>query len=72
MCTSAGPARCDKDQRSLTWGQAKWHSPGATTAAHLECQKEADRLQALLPAVNVVAQEQIIGIWRKVSILEEP
>lgn len=40
-------------------------------AAHLEGQQQADGLQALLPSVHVVAQEQVVRLWRETAILEQ-
>lgn len=37
----------------------------------LEGEEEADGLDALAPAVDVVAQEQIGGLGREASVLEE-
>ena len=34
-------------------------------------QQEADGLKALLAAVDVVAEEEIIGLWREAAVLEE-
>lgn len=34
-------------------------------------QQQADRLQRLFAAVDVVAQEQIVGLWRKAAVLEQ-
>ena len=38
----------------------------------LVCQQQADRLQRLLPAVHVVAQEQVVRVRREPSVLEQP
>ena len=38
----------------------------------LVCQEQADGLQRLLPSVHVVSQEQVVGLWRKTTILKEP
>lgn len=35
-------------------------------------QQQADGLQRLLPSVHVVAQEQVVGLWREAAVLEEP
>lgn len=35
-------------------------------------QQQADGLQGLLPSVHVVAQEQVVGLWREAAILKEP
>ena len=34
-------------------------------------QEEADGLERLLAAVNVVAEEEIVGLWREAAVLEE-
>lgn len=34
--------------------------------------QQADRLQALLSSVHVVAQEQVIRVWREVAVLKQP
>ena len=38
----------------------------------LVSQEEGDGLEALLATVNVIAQEQVVRLGRKPSILEEP
>lgn len=38
----------------------------------LVCQQQADGLQRLLPSVHIVSKEQVVGFWRKATILEEP
>lgn len=35
-------------------------------------QQQADGLQGLLPPVHVVAQEQVVCLWGKAAVLEEP
>lgn len=35
-------------------------------------EQQADGLQRLLPPVHVIAQEQIVGLRRETSILEQP
>jgi len=35
-------------------------------------QQQADHLQALLAAVHVVAQEQVVGLGREPAVLEQP
>ena len=35
-------------------------------------EQEADRLEALLAAVDVVAQKKVVGLGRKSSIFEQP
>lgn len=35
-------------------------------------QHKADRFQTLLPAIYIVPKEQIVGIWRKATILKKP
>lgn len=35
-------------------------------------QKEADCLQGLLASVHIIAQEQIVALWREASIFKEP
>lgn len=37
----------------------------------LVCEKEADGFERLLATVDVVAQEEVIGLWRKSSVLEQ-
>lgn len=39
--------------------------------SYLVRQKQADRLQRLLPAVHVVTQEQVVGLGREATVLEE-
>ena len=39
--------------------------------SHLECQKQANRFQALLATVYIVAEEQVVCIRREVSILKQ-
>ena len=34
-------------------------------------EQEADGLERLLPPVHVVAQEQVVGLWREPAVLEE-
>ena len=34
-------------------------------------QKEADCLERLLSSINVVTQEQIVGVWREPTVLKE-
>ena len=34
-------------------------------------QQEADGLQALLPPVDVVAQEEVVGLGREAAVLEQ-
>jgi hypothetical protein len=46
-----------------------WHE---VRCAHLVCKQQANGLQALLPTVNIVAQEQVVGLWRKATVLEQP
>ena len=40
--------------------------------AHLVGQEQADGLQALLPPVHIVPQEQVVGFWREAPVLKEP
>ena len=35
-------------------------------------EQQADRLERLLAAVHVVAEEQVVGLWREAAVLEEP
>ena len=35
-------------------------------------EEEADGLETLFPAVDVVAEEEIVGFWRKPAVLEQP
>lgn len=42
------------------------------SCTHLVGKQQADGLQALLPAVDIVAQEQVVGLWRKATILKQP
>lgn len=35
-------------------------------------QQQADGLQRLLPSVHIVAKEQVVSLWGKAAILEEP
>lgn len=35
-------------------------------------QQETDRFEALLPPVDVVAQEEVIGFWGEAPVLEKP
>ncbi|KAG7267269.1 hypothetical protein CRUP_014998 [Coryphaenoides rupestris] len=37
-----------------------------------EGQQQADGLQGLLAPVHVVAQEQVVGLWREAAVLKEP
>lgn len=39
--------------------------------SHLVCQQETDGLQALLAPVYVVAEKEIVGLWRKPAILKQ-
>lgn len=39
--------------------------------SYLESEQQAYRFKALLAAINVVPEEQIVGFWRVASILEE-
>ena len=34
-------------------------------------QKEANRLQGLLTTIDVIAEEEVVGIWREASVLEQ-
>ncbi len=36
----------------------------------LICQKEADRLKGLLATVYIVAEEEVVGLWGKATVLE--
>ena len=38
----------------------------------LVCEEQADGLQQLLAPVDVVAQEQVVGLGREPSVLEQP
>ena len=38
----------------------------------LVCQQETDGLKRLLPTVHVITKEEVVGLWRKSSILEQP
>jgi len=38
----------------------------------LEREQQADRLERLLAAVHVVAEEQVVGLGREAPVLEEP
>jgi len=40
-------------------------------SAHLEREQEADRLERLLPAVDVVPQEEVVGLGREAAVLEQ-
>ena len=35
-------------------------------------EEEADGLETLFPAVDVVAEEKIVGFWREPAVLEQP
>ena len=35
-------------------------------------EEEADGLETLFPAVDVVAEEEIVGFWREPAVLEQP
>ena len=35
-------------------------------------QKEANGLHRLLPSVNIVPKEEVVGIWRESAILKQP
>lgn len=35
-------------------------------------EEQADGLQRLFPSVHVIPQEQVVGLWREASILEQP
>lgn len=35
-------------------------------------EQQADRLERLLAAVHVVAEEQVVGLWREAAVLEQP
>ena len=35
-------------------------------------EEEADGLETLFPAVDVVAEEEVVGFWREPAILEQP
>ncbi len=35
-------------------------------------EEEADGLQRLLPAVHVVPQEKVVGLWREATVLKQP
>lgn len=39
--------------------------------AHLERQQQADRLNGLLAAIDVIAEKQVVGGRRKASVLEQ-
>jgi hypothetical protein len=43
---------------------------GAAPAAHLEREQQADGLQALLAAVHIVPQEQVVGLRREAAVLK--
>ena len=38
---------------------------------YLISEKETDSLEGLLATVNVVAQEEIVGLWREAAILKQ-
>lgn len=38
----------------------------------LVCQQEADGLQRLFTSIHVVAQKQVVCLWRKTTVLKEP
>ena len=35
------------------------------------CQQQADCLQTLLAAVNIIPKEQVVRLWRKTAVLEK-
>ena len=39
---------------------------------YLVRQQQANRLQTLLPAVHIVPQEEVVGLWREAAVLEQP
>jgi len=43
----------------------------ATTEPHLECDEEGDGLYAVVAPVHVVPHEEIVGVWRLATDLEE-
>ena len=34
--------------------------------------EQTDRLERLLASVHVIAQEEVVGLWRKTTVLEQP
>ena len=38
----------------------------------LVCEKEADRLETLFPAIHVVAEEEVVRLGREAAVLEQP
>ena len=45
---------------------------GKNKNTHLVRQQQADRLEALLPAVHVVPKEQVVSLRREPPVLEQP
>ena len=37
----------------------------------LVCQQKADGLEGLLATVDVIAEEEVVGLWREAAVLEE-
>lgn len=37
----------------------------------LVCQKKADGLERLLATVNIVTEEEVVGLWREAAVFEE-
>lgn len=37
----------------------------------LVCQQKADGLEGLLATVDVVTEEEVVGLWREATVLEE-
>lgn len=37
----------------------------------LVCEQQANRFQRLFPTIDIVAQKQIIGLWREAAVLEQ-
>ena len=46
-------------------------NPPPTSTAHLQCDKEGDRLDRVVPPVDVVAHEQVVRVRRLAAYLEQ-